>query len=73
MSPLPTIALGPRPVTVPSLLDLHPSRMQLSGGGLPDLRAGYVGALLTAWTGLRRLDLVGKSDMVRQIIGSVDP
>ena len=46
-----------------------PLSLQLGGGGPSDLRVRYVSTLLSAWTGLRRLDLMGKADMVRRVGG----
>ncbi|GAX76541.1 hypothetical protein CEUSTIGMA_g3987.t1 [Chlamydomonas eustigma] len=40
------------------------SDTQIGGGGVPDLRVNYVSTLVSAWTGLKRLELIGKADMV---------
>ncbi|KAG1675516.1 hypothetical protein FOA52_001817, partial [Chlamydomonas sp. UWO 241] len=37
---------------------------QIGGAGLPDLRVSYISLLLAAWPRLRRLELVGRTDIV---------
>ena len=49
---------------LPSSQDFSLTDSQLGGGNYPDLRVTYVSQLLSAWTGLRRLELVGRADMV---------